>query len=272
MAIPIPRLVWPYVIANTAGTAGATGGIKFTCDAGAGSKTYVGTLTAGTYVTSELLLAQLRTDMLAALSGTSFATDTGTITSPVTLSAAGVVSIVFGGLDSATITLDWQTDAGTQALGTLLGFGTSQTSHAVTANSATATATAQITQLWTPNVPITRDTTLERTSSVTVSRTVGGQNKHVRWGSLSDRTIECGWVAAGYTYTASEATTNTALERFWESTGISKFRWSADRTDPTAGATDYFLLRETTNEFRPRRYSEATELYSFTLRMGLYTT
>ncbi len=268
MAIPIPALVWNYIITS------ANNAFRVTYIHAASPVTVDSTLLASAtaYTTHKEIETILQQRMLLVLPGVT-----------VVVSADGYVTIAFSHTDydnATTLTLAWSHSAATIALGTLLGFGVNDVSATVSGHAASFTATSQITQFWTPGLAAQSDSGgaaggAETLYARAVVRTAGGQNKTTNFHALTERTVKFGWLPASRVWIASEGTPkNTAIEWFLgiTSAGPSKFRYIPDRTLPTTGAVDYFLLPEAAAAaFRPERLSPSLAVYALTLRMGAYT-
>lgn len=262
--LPIPRFFWPITIDTT--------NDKFVVNAnfGGGAADYTGTLAHDTYLTPELLIAEINdemsvgTDVPGGIDGAG-----GTFQMSID-EATGVLTIVVESITAGNLTLKFATSAVTQALGTLLGFGTANLAAVPVAQIATRVAAAQLPNFWTPDVTPRSDTEAELELAVSVARTAGGQSKHTRWGSVTTRSLRFEFLTPRKTLTASEVTPNEALQRFWTGDGVARFRYSPDRTDPATGAGDYFLLEESARRFKPVRLNEQLQVYSIDVLMGAY--
>jgi hypothetical protein len=271
-ALPIPRIFWPLTLTAS------NNALKFKATPNAGVlTTFEGTIAAGTYVTPEALATAIATGINASTpsgGGMDWVGQGGGAS--VSVSAAGYITIVINGQadPAGDSTLLWDDTAALQATAAVLGFNAADLDAATTSAAATFTAQNQMQNLWTPDVPVRSDSEVEKTATRTLSRNAVGQNKTTTWATLEDRTVVFEWLDPERTKTASEtsSTTNQALQRFWESAGVGKFRYSPDRASPATDALDYFLLDETLGEFKPERFSEGLEVYAFTLRFGRYVS
>lgn len=170
----------------------------------------------------------------------------------------------------------------TQAVATLYGYSTAANDSAATSGGAvTFTADYQQPNIWSPGVPVAKDSERDLTSWVAVAETAGGQNRTTRWtasdtlnGRHERRQIAFAYLTPARVWTADAtgADTNQAFESFWRGSGIGKFRYSPDRADPATGAADYYLREESARTAldRVERTSDSVELYRIELDMGAY--
>lgn len=267
----IPRIFWPLTLTASNNV------LKFKATPNAGVlTTFEGTIAAATYVTPESLATAIATGINASApsgGGLDWANQGGSAS--VSVSAAGYITIsITGQADPAgDSTLLWDDSAALQATAAALGFNAADLDATTTSGAASFTAQNQMTQFWTPGVPVATDSKDVKDHAISQSVALGGQSYTTRHGSRTRRTVRFSFLRPERTFTASEtaSTTNQALQRFWESTGVAKFRYSPDRSDPATNAQDYFVLRESLESFDPERYSAAFERYSIELKMGLYT-
>lgn len=97
-----------------------------------GYESFTGTVANATYSAPATLAAAIRTTILAAMSSSA---DFAGVTVSVVINGGGYAGIAFGGTctPATAVALDFQTNASTQALGTLLGYGGIQNSGTVNA-------------------------------------------------------------------------------------------------------------------------------------------
>lgn len=273
MAIPIPRIYAPQTI-----TTGTNDDFKVRLTKSAATATYTGTLTGTTRRDIETLVS----DAASAVSGLP-----GGVTVTGAVSAAGIVTFTVAGVDTDTdVILKWSTNTKTQALGTLLGFGTSDTTHTGTGTSRDCAATNTAVGLWSPDMPVVFDSEDVPTYEVSVVEAVAGPATISYFGSRTVRSLRFEHLLPAKIYASNEVAATSyyqSIQRLLESAGRSRFRYYADRSQlgtasdsGTADASgnnrwrDYFLRQPSMERIDAARFSAGLNRWSLALEIGAY--
>lgn len=129
--------------------------------------------------------------------------------------------------------------------------------------------------VWSPGVPVRDDIEQEFEATVTAVETIGGQSKLTRWtpatldGRRTFRRVRFSYLPREKVF--ADASTDVALEDFWRSDGIGRFKYAPDGSAPGA-FVEYFLRESSAAAFKPKRMFDGVELYEIELEMGKFTT